>query len=70
MACCMIPYPPAQVLSLEKLVTGLKERYVIKQLLMHNEIDRAGEATVCPGDHLAALVEKLRIKLQMRGKES
>ncbi len=61
--------PPAQLLALEKLVTGLKNQYVIKQLLMHNEIDRAGEATVCPGDHLAPLVEKLRGKLQMRGKD-
>lgn len=60
--------PTAQLLALERLVTSLKDQYAIKQLLLHNEIDRAGEATVCPGDHLAPLVEKLRFKLKMRGR--
>lgn len=60
--------PSAQLLALEKLVIGLKGRFSINQLLMHNEIERTGEVTVCPGDHIVPHVQHLRSKLKMRSK--
>lgn len=46
--------------NLENLILALKSKYAINQLIMHREVLRAGEPTVCPGDHLAAEVIKLR----------
>ena len=43
-------------------------RFNISQLFMHNEIERADETTVCPGDHMVPLVQQLRAKLKMRSK--
>ncbi len=60
--------PAKQLDKLEKLVLALKNKYGINQLLMHREVDRSGESTVCPGDHLVPHIEKLRNKLAMRGK--
>ena len=56
----------AQLDALENLVTGLKDKYLISQLLMHREINtRSGASTVCPGDYLVPYVEALRKKLEL-----
>lgn len=52
-----------QISMLEKLVKALKEKYLIKSLLMHSEVSRNGKATVCPGDHLVPTIKSLRKKL-------
>ncbi len=54
-----------QLATLEKLIVGLKSKYALGKLLMHREVSRSGKSTVCPGDHLVPIVEKLRNKLGM-----
>ncbi|MFQ5505339.1 MAG: hypothetical protein ACE5F1_11150 [Planctomycetota bacterium] len=54
--------PEKQLKGLEALIIGLRRRYAIRRLLLHREVARAGDPTVCPGDHLVPLVEKLRRK--------
>ncbi len=56
-----------QLATLEKLIVGLKGKYLTGKLLMHREVSRSGKSTVCPGDHLVPIVEKLRRKLGMAG---
>ena len=55
--------PREQLQSLEKLVIALLSIYPIRHLLMHREVPRKGNATVCPGDHMASHVQSLRKKL-------
>ncbi len=56
--------PPAQLNSLEALVTALRTQYPsIRKLLLHREVVRGGAKTVCPGDHGAIDVDALRKKL-------
>jgi N-acetyl-anhydromuramyl-L-alanine amidase AmpD len=55
-----------QLDQLEKLVIALKGKYNINRLLMHREVKRTGDPTVCPGDHLVPHVIKLRKKLGMK----
>lgn len=52
-----------QLRTLETLVVRLKSQYRIKHLLMHSEVSRRGESTICPGDHLVPVVKQLRKKL-------
>lgn len=59
--------PQTQLATLETLVVGLRNAYGIPQLLMHREVSRSGEATVCPGDHMVGHVTALRTRLGMRG---
>jgi hypothetical protein len=59
--------PQAQLDMLESLITGLRNAYGIDQLLMHREVERAGDDTVCPGDHMAGHVTAMRTRLGMRG---
>lgn len=53
--------------SLENLVVALNSRYAINQLILHREVARQGTPTVCPGDHMAEHVTRLRKKLKLRG---
>ncbi|VAW69851.1 hypothetical protein MNBD_GAMMA09-2500 [hydrothermal vent metagenome] len=57
-----------QLIILEKLIVQLKCKYCINQLLMHREVIRSGKPTVCPGDHLVPIIQKLRMKLKMKGR--
>lgn len=59
--------PQVQLATLESLVQALRASYSIEQLLMHREVSRAGEETVCPGDHMAGHVAAMRARLGMRG---
>ncbi len=59
--------PKKLLQSLETLIVALKSRYAIDRLLMHREVVRKGKKTVCPGDHLAEQVVRLRKKLKMSG---
>ncbi|MCA9705014.1 MAG: hypothetical protein KDK70_04080, partial [Myxococcales bacterium] len=59
--------PQAQLDTLSSLIVALRRAYGIDQLLMHREVTRGGEETVCPGDHIAGQVEALRARLSMRG---
>lgn len=56
-----------QLQGLETLVVALKREYPIERLLMHREIKRKGETTVCPGDAMVPHVEELRKKLGIPG---
>ena len=59
--------PQVQLDTLQNLITGLRNAYGIDQLLMHREVVRAGDETVCPGDHMAGHVTAMRTRLGMRG---
>lgn len=59
--------PQVQLTTLENLITALRSAYGIDQLLMHREVVRAGDETVCPGDHMAGHVTAMRTRLGMRG---
>lgn len=59
--------PQAQLGMLESLVVALRSAYGVGQLLMHREVSRSGNVTVCPGDHMVGHVQALRSRLGLRG---
>lgn len=49
-----------QLKTLGKLVSYLKSKYYINQLLMHREVVSFGTPTVCSGDSLVPLIDALK----------
>jgi len=56
-----------QLDALKTLIIELQTAYNINILLMHREvIGRSGDKTVCPGEHMAPKIKKLRTELKMK----
>lgn len=56
-----------QLGRLKELLVALRERYYVRQLLMHCEVERGGDATDCPGDRMVPRIEAIRTELGFDG---